>query len=169
VGKITAPELLTSQHDLQAFDCGKLSLNNWLKQKALKAQQIGGSARTYVVCSPANCIVGYCALATGAVRREDAPGRVRKNTPNPIPAILLGRLAVDHQFRGQGIGSGLLKDAFMRAVVAAEQIGVRVILTHALDEDARQFYLKHGLYESPTNHMTLMVTISEIERTLGLI
>ena len=165
MGIITVPELLNREHDLLSFDCGKPSLNDWLKKKALKAHLVGGSARTYVVCSPANRVVGYFALSTGAVNREDVSGRVKKNMPNPIPIVLLGRLAVDQQFKGKGIGSSLLRDALNRVVLASEQIGVRAILVHALDEDARSFYLKHGFYESPTNHMTLMLTIKEITRT----
>jgi len=164
---ISAPVLLEPHHDIQGFDCGRPSLNDWLRKKALKAQQVGGSARTYVVCSPAGKVVGYSALATGSVNREDAPGKVKKNTPNPIPVILLGRLAVDQTFKGQGIGTGLLKDALMRVLNAAEQIGVRAVLVHALDEPARNFYLKHGFYESPTNDLTLMVTVEEIQRTVS--
>lgn len=87
--------------------------------------------------------------------------------PNPIPVVLLGRLVVDQTLTGQGIGAGLLKDALMRIINAAEQIGVRAVLVHALDEQARNFYLKHGFYESPTNDLTLMVTVEEIQRTLG--
>ncbi|MES9904615.1 MAG: GNAT family N-acetyltransferase [Sedimenticola sp.] len=131
----------------------------------MKAQQ-GGSARTYVVCSETGHVVGYYALATGSIDRDDAPGKVKKNMSHPIPVILLGRLAVDHDFKGQGIGADLLMDALLRVVNAAEQIGVRAVLVHALDEAARNFYLKHGFYESPTNDMTLMVTVAEIDRTL---
>lgn len=164
---ITAPEPLGPDHDLQSFDCGKPSLNDWLKKKAIKAQRIGGSARTYVACSPAGRVVGYYALATGSVNHEDVPGKVKKNMPNPIPIILIGRLAVDQAFKGQGIGYGLLKDALLRIVAAAQEIGVRAALVHAIDEKARSFYLYHGFYDSPTNDLTLMVTVEEIKRTLG--
>ena len=167
MGVITAPEPLRLDHDIQGFDCGRPSLNDWLKKKALKAQQVGGSARTYVVCLSAERVVGYFSLATGSINREDVPGKVKRNMPNPIPVVLLGRLAVDQTLTGQGIGAGLLKDALMRIINAAEQIGVRAVLVHALDEQARNFYLKHGFYESPTNDLTLMVTVEEIQRTLG--
>lgn len=166
VGVITAPVLLGPDHDIQPFDCGKPTLNDWLKKRAVKAQRIGSSARTYVVCSPAAQVIGYYALATGSVNREDVPGKVKKNMPNPIPVVLLGRLAIDQSFKGQGIGVGLLKDALMRVLNAAEQIGVRAVLVHALDETARNFYLKHGFYESPTNELTLMITVEEIMRTI---
>jgi GNAT superfamily N-acetyltransferase len=166
VGIITAPESLDSHHDLQSFDCGKPGLNNWLKKKALKAHRIGGSARTYVVCSPSDQVVGYYALATGSINQEDVPGKVKRNMSDPIPVILIARLAVDQKFKGQGIGSGLLKDAWLRIARAAKEIGVRAILVHALDEHARNFYLRHGFYESPTNELTLMVTVEEVQRAL---
>jgi len=164
---ISAPEPLGSNHDIQAFDCGRPTLNDWLQKKAIKAQKIGGSARTYVVCNKDGRVAGYCALATGSINREDAPGKVRKNMPNPIPVIVIGRLAVDQSYKGQGIGSGLLKDALQRIVGAAEEIGIRAVLVHALDEEAHAFYVKHGFYESPTNDLTLMVTVEEIQRALA--
>ena len=163
---ICAPEPLGQHHDIRSFDCDDPVLDNWLRKRAFNAQVPGGSARTYVVCSPENRVIGYCSLAAGAVAHEDVPGRVKRNMPDPIPVILLGRLAVDNEFKGQGIGTGLLKDALLRAVSAAEEIRVRAVLVHALDENARRFYEKHGFYESPTNELTLMVTIAEIERIL---
>jgi GNAT superfamily N-acetyltransferase len=163
---ITAPAPLGPEHDLQVFDCGRPSLNDWLRKRAAKAQSVGGAARTYVVCSPEGRVVGYYALATGSINREDAPGKVKRNMPNPIPVILIARLAVDLTFRGKGLGYGLLKDALLRIVSAAGEIGVRAALVHALDESARNFYLYHGFYESPTNDLTLMVTVEEIQRTL---
>lgn len=166
MGVIRAPEPLGANHVLQHFDCGRPSLNEWLKKKAAKAQRVGGSSRTFVVCSPADQVVGYYALATGSINREDVPGKVKKNMPNPIPVILLGRLAVDQAFKGKGLGAGLLKDALLRVINAAEQIGVRAVLVHALDDQAKNFYLKHGFYESPTNDLTLMITVEELQRTL---
>lgn len=162
---IRAPEPLGPDHDTQTFDCGDPGLNDWLRKRAKKAEN-AGSARAYVVCSSDNRVIGYCTLAAGAINRENAPGRVKRNMPDPVPVILLGRLAVDNNFKSQGIGSGLLKDALQRAVSAAETIGARAVLVHALNESARTFYQKHGFYESPTNELTLMVTISEIERIL---
>ena len=110
--------------------------------------------------------MSYYALATGSVNREDVPGKVKKNMPNPIPVILIGRLAVDQTFKGKGLGYGLLKDALLRIGAAAEEIGIRAALVHALDEQARDFYIKNGFYESPTNELTLMVTVEEIRQTL---
>jgi predicted N-acetyltransferase YhbS len=163
---ISAPEPLSPHHNLQPFDCGRPSLNEWLKRKALKAQQIGGSARTYVVCTKEAQVVGYYALATGSINREDAPGRVRRNSPDPIPVVILGRLAVDETHKGQGIGPGLLKDALLRVLGAAEEIGIRAVLVHTLDENARSFYFKHGFYESPTDQLTVMLAIQDIQAAL---
>ena len=164
---ITAPEPLAQHHDIQLFDCGRPNLNSWLKKKAFKAQLVGGSARTYVVCDPGNRVIGYSALATGSINHIDVPGTVKRNMPDPIPVIIIGRLAVDESFKGQGIGAGLLRDALMRIVGAAEQIGVRAVLVHALDRAAHDFYLKQGFYESPTNEMTMMVTVQEIQEILN--
>ncbi len=164
---ITVPEPLAQHHDIHSFNSGKPSLNDWLKKKSRKAQQIGGSAKTYVVCAEDNRVIGYCALATGTVNHEDVPGKVRRNMPAPLPVIIIGRLAVDESFSGQGIGAGLLKDALLRVVSAAEEIGIRAVLVHALNETAHDFYLKHGFYESLTNDLTLMITVQEIQSALS--
>lgn len=161
---ICAPELLAVDHELVNFDCGQPGLNLWLKKKALKAQQVGGSARTYVVCEGDCQVVGFYSLATGAVNREDVSGKVRRNMPDPIPVVLLARLAVDVSFQGRGIGPGLLKDALLRVVGAAEEIGIRAVLVHALNQQVTDFYRKHGFYESPTQPQTLMLTVQEIQK-----
>ncbi len=166
MGVITAPEPLGPEYDIQSFNCGRSGLNDWLQKRAMKAQRVGRSARTYVACSPEKRVIGYYTLATGSVNREDTPGKVRGNMPNPIPVVLIGRLAIDQAFKGQGIGSRLLRDALLRILNAAKQIGVRAVLVHALDEQARNFYLKHGFYESPTNDQTLKVKVEEIQRAL---
>ena len=166
MGVISAPALLAEGHKRADFDCGHSALNQWLQKRALKASQSIGSARTYVVCDGDQQVLGYYALASGSIRRDDAVSKVRRNSPDPVPIILLARLAVDVRLTGQGVGRGLLKDAFLRALSAAEHIGVRAIIVHALDEQARAFYLKHGFYDSPTHEMTLMLTLSEIEQML---
>ena len=164
---IGAPELLAEQHGLDDFDCGQPSLNAWLKKRAIKANRLGGSARTYVVCDTQNNVVAYYALATGAVNRDETPGKVARNMPDPVPVVLLSRLAVDRRYKGQGIGSGLVKDAFLRVLQAADAIGIRAVLVHAVNESARSFYLKQGFYEAPHNDMTLMLTLTEIARELA--
>jgi GNAT superfamily N-acetyltransferase len=166
VGVIQAPAPLAAQHELTDFDSGQPALNDWLKKRVLKATPRGASARTFVVCDQDQTVLGYYALASSSVSREDAASKVSRNSPDPVPVILLARLAVDLRCSGQGLGRGLLKDAFLRAYAAAEHIGVRAMVVHALDEQVRSFYLKHGFYDSPTNDMTLMLTISEIEQAL---
>lgn len=162
MGVISTPEPLEAHHDIQSFDCGKPTLNEWLKKKAFKTQRIGGSARTYVVCTGGAQVIGYYALATGSVNREDAPGKVRRNMPDPVPVVILARLAVDDGYKGRGIGQGLLKDALLRVLGAAEEIGIRAVLVHTLDEGARNFYLAQGFSGSPTNEQTLMIPVQDI-------
>ncbi|SIT73099.1 Acetyltransferase (GNAT) domain-containing protein [Ectothiorhodosinus mongolicus] len=161
---ICPPQPLSEQHITDDFYCGHASLNQWLKKRAPKAARIGHSARTFVVCDQDQRVLAYYALASGSVNREDVPNKVARNTPDPVPVVLLARLAVDQSMAGRGMGRGLLKDAFLRVYSAAEQIGIRAILVHAIDEQARSFYVKHGFYDSPTHELTLMLTISEIEK-----
>lgn len=156
---VSAPTPLTAAHDTTAFECGDTILNEWLQKTALKNEGRGGS-RTFVVCE-GNRVVGYYALATGAVEREETSSQVRRNMPDPIPVIVLGRLAVDQAYQKQRIGAGMLKDAVLRVLGVAKQVGIRAILVHAISEDARQFYLRNGFHESPTNNMTLMITLEE--------
>ena len=164
---IRAPALLTEDDGVDDFDCGHASLNEWLKKRALKATQLGASARTYVACDPDQRVIGYYALASGAITRDSTASRVRRNTPDPVPIVLLARLAVDARHSGEGLGRALLKDAYLRVHAAAAHIGIRAMLVHALDEQARSFYLKHGFYDSPTDDMTLMLTINEIGQAIG--
>ena len=130
--EIGAPEHLTPQHDLEAFDSGVAALDDWLKRHALANEQAGGS-RTYVVCARGR-VIGYYALATGGVAQAVATGRVRRNMPDPVPVIVLGRLAVDRAYQGRGLGVGLLRDAILRSLQAAELGGIRAILVHAISE-----------------------------------
>ena len=163
--EIGAPEHLTAQHELAAFDSGVVALDYWLKRHALTNERTGGS-RTYVVCARRR-VVGYYALATGAVAQTTVTGRVRRNMPDPVPVMLLGRLAVDRAFQGRGIGEGLLRDAIVRTLQAAELAGIRAILVHAISEDAKRFYERHGFVESPIEPMTLMITITDALRAVG--
>ena len=154
MGDLKPPELLTAAHDTAGFDCGKAALDRWLAEQALR-NQASGDARCYVVCSGRR-VIGYYALATASVERRAAARSVRRGAPDPIPAILLGRLAVDRQHAGQGIGSGLLKDAFLRAGQVSRLAGARLLVLDAVDEEARSFYLRHGFRPSPLNPLQLM-------------
>lgn len=150
------PAPLTEGHDTSAFTCKHDSLSTWLRKRAL-ANSVSGASRTYVVCDEQRRVVGYYALAAGSVVSAAAPGRLRRNMPDPLPVIVLGRLAVHTDLSGRGIGSGLLKDAVLRSIQAAELIGVRALLCHAIDDEAKAFYLKHGFSESPTDPLVVLV------------
>jgi GNAT superfamily N-acetyltransferase len=163
--EIGAPEHITGQHDLEAFDSGVAALDHWLTRHALANDQAGGS-RTYVVCAGGR-VIGYYALATGGVARTAATGQVRRNMPDPVPVMVLGRLAVDRAYQGRGLGVGLLRDAILRTLQAAELGGIRAILVHAISEEARRFYERHGFVGSPLDPMTLMITIADAKKAVG--
>ena len=151
---------LAEAHRLDSFRCGKPELEFWLKQRARK-NQLEAASRTFVVCA-GNEVVGYYAISAGAVLHETVPGNVRRNMPEPIPVAVLGRLAVHSDWNGQGVGAGLLKDAVRRAARLAEEIGIRALLCHAIDENAKKFYLHHGFIESPIEPLTVMLNISKL-------
>ncbi len=161
----TTPAPLVATHELAAFDCGKPPLNTWLLKHALINQQ-SGAARTMVVCTGQR-VVGYYALAAGSVIHAEATGKVRRNMPDPVPMVLLGRLAVDVSAHGFGVGAGLLKDALLRTVQASEILGVRGVLVDALDDHARAFYERFGFRASVALPLKLMITLSEIKTTLA--
>jgi GNAT superfamily N-acetyltransferase len=161
---LTAPVRLTALHNLAEFDCGAPSLNQWLTRQALK-NEASGASRTYVVCID-NSVVGYYCLAAGAVVRTEAPKPMQRNMPDPIPVMVLGRLAVDLANQGQGIGRALLRDAILRVLGAAEIAGIRAILVHAISEDAKRFYLSHGFEESPIEPMTLCLALGTARQAL---
>ncbi|XFA74282.1 GNAT family N-acetyltransferase [Thermosynechococcaceae cyanobacterium Okahandja] len=166
-GNLRPPEKLIATHEVAGFDSGKALLDNWLKRRALKNEEEGAS-RTYVVCA-GNVVVAYYCLANGAVAQTAATGRVRRNMPNPIPVMVIGRLAVDRRWQGKGIGRALLRDAILRTVRAAEIVGIRAILVHAISEEAKQFYQKYGFAASPIDPLTLMVAVKDAAALLGLL
>jgi GNAT superfamily N-acetyltransferase len=163
-GSISPPEKLSSIHDLVQFHCGEPALDDWLRKRARQNEESGAS-RTYVVCVGKR-VVGYYALAVGAVAHVVAPGRVRRNMPEPVPVMVLGRLAVDQTMQGGGVGPALLRDAVLRTLQAAEIAGMRAILVHAISERAKRFYEKWGFVSSPVEPMTLMITVEEARRAL---
>lgn len=162
---VGAPEHLTAQHDVSAFDSGVADLDTWLKRRALQ-NEASGASRTYVV-SAGGRVVGYYALATGAVAHHGATGKVRRNMPDPIPVMVLARLAVDLQHQGRGLGSALLRDALLRTVNAASIAGIRAVLLHAISEDAKRFYEKAGFVASPVDPMTMMRSLADVEKALA--
>jgi GNAT superfamily N-acetyltransferase len=165
-GSLSPIEKLTKDHDLSDFDCGKPSLNDWLKRFALTNQQ-NDSARTYVV-QRAGRVVGYYSISAGSVRKEESPARVAKGlAAHPIGVILLARLAVDRNEQGAGLGKMLLVDALTRAMAAADAIGARAILVHAIDEEAAKFYKRFGFEESPIDPRQLMLLMKDLRATLA--
>jgi predicted N-acetyltransferase YhbS len=165
VSDISSPEKLTAEHDISGFDSGEPVLDVWLRRRAL-ANEDSGSSRTYVVCTQ-NRVVGYYALAVGAVAHAGAPGRVKRNMPDPVPVMVLGRLAVDQDVQRRRIGTGLLRDAVLRTVQAAEIAGIRAIVVHAISEAAKRFYQEYGFIASPIDPMTVMITVAEARKMLG--
>jgi GNAT superfamily N-acetyltransferase len=163
--EVGAPETLRADHDLSSFESGTPALDDWLRRRAQRNQESGAS-RTYVICA-GNHVVGYYALAVGAVAQAEATGRTRRNMPDPVPVMVLGRLAVDAAFQGRGLGRALLRDAVLRTMQAADIAGIRAILVHAISEDARSFYQRCGFQPSPVDPMTLMITLRDAEQAMG--
>jgi GNAT superfamily N-acetyltransferase len=161
---IAAPEPLTPNHELEPFDSGVEGLDRWLKTRALK-NQASGAPRTFVACE-GNIVRAYYALASSAVTVSAATSRLRRNMPDPIPVIVLGRLAVDCSMQGKGIGRALIRDACLRMIQAADVIGIRGMLVHALSDDAKRFYESAGFETSPLDPMTLMVTLADLKSHL---
>ena len=160
----TAPVPLAADHELEEFNSGTPPLDEWLKRRA-RQNETSSASRTYVIAEGRR-VVGYYGLAAGSVLHEAATGRVRRNMPDPVPVALLGRLAVDRQWQGKGVGAALLRDAVLRVVGAAETIGVRAVLVHAISDEAKAFYEHWGFRPSATDPMTLMITVEEAQKML---
>ena len=162
---LSGPEPIASHHNLEGFDSGVAALDDWLERRA-RQNEAEGASRTFVICSEQR-VVGYYSLAAGSLTRSAATSRVRRNMPDPAPVVLLGRLALDRAWQGRGLGADLLRDAVLRTLGAAEFIGVRAMLVHAISEDAKAFYERHGFRASPIEPMTLMITVDEAQRMLS--
>jgi GNAT superfamily N-acetyltransferase len=163
----TEPVALEPAHDIGAFDCGRPELTSWLKERALRAAE-SETARTFVVCREAGRVVAYFSLAAGAVAhvhaetRERAPRRLRQNAPDPVPVIILGRLAVDRSEQGRGLGSALVSEAMRRAVQASSLIGARALLVHALDAPLVAYYQSLGFTPFSPASRTLYLPMKTI-------
>jgi GNAT superfamily N-acetyltransferase len=168
VPRFSDPEPLDGDHWLSGFDSGEASLDRWLGYHA-RAAAAAGSARTYVVTdAKQDRIVGYHALAVASIEHEQATERVAKGMPrHPIPVVLLARLAVDRSVQGRGLGAFLLRDAMVRTAAGAERFGIRALVVHALHDEARAFYLRHGLQPSRTDALHLMALVKDIRAALG--
>jgi GNAT superfamily N-acetyltransferase len=163
--RLSPPEKLSAGHDLSGFDSGEPVLDDWLRRRAAQ-NEVAGASRTYIVCAGEK-VAGYYSLAVGAAAHAGSPGRIKRNMPDPIPVMVLGRLAVDKSFQGQGVGAGLLRDAVLRTVQASEIAGIRALLVHAISERAKRFYEAYGFISSPVDPMTVMIGLSEAEKILS--
>jgi GNAT superfamily N-acetyltransferase len=164
---LSAPQPLAERHQLAGFDSGEPTLDDWLKRRAAK-NQANGSSRTYVVCEGPNQdrVIGYYCLAAGALGHGEAPSALKRNRPDPVPVLVLGRLAIHKDHHQKGIGTALLNDAIRRAMQAADIAGVTALLVHAISEQARRFYLSRGFIESPIQPMTLCLMLATVEQAL---
>lgn len=163
--KLSAPAPLSALHDLSAFQSGVHALDHWLVRRALK-NQASGASRTFVLCD-GNRVLGYYALASGALAVNEASGRFRRNMPDPIPVVILARLAVDQSLQGQGMGRALVRDAAKRVIQAADVIGIRGMLIHAISTEAQRFYASLGFEPAPEQPLTLMATLTDLKAALG--
>lgn len=161
---IRVPAPLADDHQLNEFDSGTPSLDDWLKRRA-RANQASGASRTFVVCDDTR-VIGYYALASASIASIETAGRFRRNMPDPIPVVALGRLAVDRRFQKMGLGRDLVQDAAKRVIAAADLIGVRGMIVHAISAEAKAFYLGLGFLPSPTHEMTLMVSLADLRASL---
>ena len=157
--RLGTPQPLSPVHCLDEFACGESVLDDWLKRRA-RANQYTGASRTFVVADENHCVLGYYAMAAGAVAHPIATGNVRRNMPDPIPVMVLARLAVDGRAQGIKLGAALLKDAVQRAAMISENAGVRALLVHALHERAKRFYEYYGFRASPIDPLTLMLRLN---------
>lgn len=160
-----SPRPIRESDDVASFECGEADLDIYLRKRAL-INHAEGASRCFVTCQGAR-VVGFYALAAGAVERRSAPGRIRRNMPDPVPVILLSRLAIDRTEQGRGLGAHLLRDAIARSVAAAELIGVRAILVHALHDRARAFYRHFDFEPSPTDPLHLLLAIKDARALVG--
>ncbi len=160
----SAPEPLAPHHLLDAFSCGEPPLDEWLKRRA-SANQVSGASRTFVACE-SGVVVAYYALASSAVSVATTPGRFRRNIPDPVPVVVLARLAVAQSHHRRGIGRALFQDAAGRVIHAADAIGIRGLIVHALSNDAAEFYRRLGFDPSPLDPLTLMVTLADLRASL---
>jgi len=164
-GLLEAPRPLAPGDDCAGFDCGEAVLDDWLVRHAPRSQR-AGAARIYVACAERR-VVAFYALAVGSVARALALGRVRRNMPDPVPIMLLARLAVDRRWQGRGLGASLLRDADARTVQAAEIAGIRALVVHAISQDAKRFYQYFGFREVSSEPLTRMTTLGDLRASLN--
>ena len=156
------PQLLAGEHVLEGFDCGSGALNDWLVRRALRNQSSGTSRTWVVIEGETPQVVAFYASSTASVLRSTAPKKVGRNQPEEMPAILLARMGVDSRHQGRGIGAALLKHFMLKAIEVAQSVGVRVLLIHAKDESAKNFYEHYGFVGSPLDPLVMMMLLTEL-------
>ena len=159
---VKAPCPLNSHHKLDGFLCGISSLDSWLKTKARKNESARAS-RTYVLCDANNDVIGYYALAVGSISAGYAPRKVKRNMPDPIPVMLLARLAMHKNYQGKGLGDALLRDALLRILQASEIAGIKAVMVHAISQRAKKYYADRSFVESPSSPMTMILPLASIQ------
>lgn len=158
--RLSAPAPLSAEHKLSDFDCGEPALNDWLHYRAAKNES--RFSRTYVTCAGKRVVAYFC-ISAGAVERTAVPSKIRRNAPDTIPVSIIGRLAVDKQYSGQGLGADILSDALRRIAIASQSIGIGAVLVHAKNDAARHFYLKCAEFiEYPADSRTLFLPIETV-------
>jgi GNAT superfamily N-acetyltransferase len=155
--EVAAPRLLEAEDDASVFDSGVPALDDWLRKRAL-INHLSGASRSYVATVGRRIVAFYC-LSAGAIEHASVPGNIRRNMPDPIPVLVMGRLAVDLAFRGRGLGPALLEHALERSRDLAKGAGIRALVVHAKDEPAAHFYKRFGFVASPLDALTLMVRV----------
>ena len=163
---LSPPELLTAQHELAPFTCGRPALDHWLKTRALSNQEKGFTV--VIVVHEAGRVVGYYGLAPTAVVPVAMPRSIKTGQPpTPVPCLLLGQLATDVEWVGRGVGTGLLRHALVRSVAGARLVGGRALVVNALDKDAAKFWLRHGFIPSKDDPLVLFRSIADIAASLS--
>lgn len=166
--RLQRPRPIHAADQTADFDSGEVSLDRYLRQRAI-ANHLADLARCYVsVDGDSGRVVGFYTLSAVAIEHADLPGRTRRNAPEPVPAVLLGRLAVDRRAQGSGLGRWLVRDAIVSTLAAADRIGVRVLLVHALHAEAAAFYQSLGFRPSPTDPLHLLLALRDARATLGV-
>ncbi|MBA3535980.1 MAG: GNAT family N-acetyltransferase [Tatlockia sp.] len=160
MGKISFPEPINQIHKCNTFSSGEKVLDDWLKERAIK-NDLNDASRTFIVHINLE-VKGYYCLSMGSVNKEVAPGKIRRNMPDHIPVMVLGRLAVDNSCHKMGIGKGLLKDAVLRTIKVSVDVAVKALLVHSISESATHFYKRFGFIESPLSNKTLLLPLKAL-------
>lgn len=158
--RFQAPQPLLPTYRCDGFACSERELDDWLMRRAY-ANQLSGASRTFVVVDADQTVVGYYALAAGAVSHQVATPAVRRNMPDPVPVMVLARLAVDQRAQGVKLGASLLQDAVKRCALVSQHAGIRALLVHALHDRAKQFYEHYGFQASPVHPLTLLLRLQQ--------